>query len=67
MSTKGRVDRLAGALGSSDDLCPCGPSDLRVRYSGEPEDESPPQVCGNCGRAREVVRLRVVYADEVRP
>lgn len=66
MSTKGRVDRLAGSLGTSPESCVCSPAEMRVRYSGDREDVSPPRVCEKCGRPREVVRLRVVYADEVR-
>lgn len=67
MSVKGRVDKLAAGLEGSPNVCPCGPAEMRVRYSDEPLDESPARTCANCGRPREVVRLRVAYADEVRP
>jgi hypothetical protein len=66
LNLKGRVEKLAGRLPDSG-VCPCGPTEMRVRYSDEPLDESPAQTCANCGRPREVVRLRVVYADEVKP
>jgi len=62
---RGRVDRLTATVGSPD-VCACKPAELRVRYSNEPEDARPAPPCATCGRPREVVRLRVVYADEVR-
>jgi hypothetical protein len=66
MSAKGRIDKLAASLDATAEVCTCGPSDMRVRYEGEPVDERPPETCAKCGRPREVVRLRVVYADGVR-
>ena len=67
MSVKSRVDRLGGAVAGAAENCTCGPSDMRVRYEGEPEDLSPAKECARCGRPREVVRLHVVYQERARP
>lgn len=66
MSTKGRVDKVAGALGVEGDACVCSPAEFRVRYEDEPEDGSPAKTCAKCDRPREIVRLRVVYEDKRR-
>lgn len=65
MNIKSRVERLTDRLPDSG-VCACAPGEMRVRFPGEPIDETPPGVCESCGRPREVTRLRVVYADEVR-
>ena len=75
-STAGRVERLehVAGLGGGGELCACPTMnrDMRV-YTPEPGEDSghaqadaddhPPEVCGRCGRPKQVIKFVVVYAQ----
>lgn len=68
MSVKSRVDKLeraAGLVGGETCICPIN---FEVRYyADETEndaDERPPEVCGACGREKNLIR--VVYVESRR-